>query len=97
MEILRFLLSFFGGENNKDLSLNEILEFITNQYPSLSFLKNIDLESIAPLLEKFLSFNKNERPPQTDRRLYGLEPISSIADKDVIYALNCYFTNAFLR
>ncbi len=97
MEILRFLLSFFGDQNNQNLSPNDILEAISKQYPSLSFLKNLNLESILPLLEKFLSFNKNERPPQTDRRFYGLEPISSIADKNVIYVLNCYFSNEFLR
>ena len=94
MEILRFLLSFFGGDDNKNLSLNKIIESLTKDSNGLDFIKNLNLDSIKPILESFLSFTKNERPPQADRRFYGLEPVSLVADKDIIYALNLYFGNA---
>ena len=94
MEILRFLLSFFLNEKDNDLSLNKIIESLSQNSNWLDIIKNLNLESLKPILENFLSFNKNERPPQWDRRSYGLEPVSLIADKDIIYALNLYFGNA---
>lgn len=94
MEILRFLLSFFLNEDNKDFSLEKIIESITGGSNGLDFIKNLNFDAIKPILESFLSFKNQERPPQTDRRFYGLEPVSLIADKDIVYALNLYFGNA---
>lgn len=94
MEILRFLLSFFLGEQKNGLKIDEILNSFSNGSNPLDLLKNLNLDALKPILESFLSFNNKERPPQTDRRSYGLEPISLIADKDIIYALNLYFGSA---
>lgn len=94
MEILRFLLSFFLKNQNGDLKIDELLQSFSNGANPMELLKNLNLDSIMPILESFLSFNNKERPPQTDRRSYGLEPVSLIADKDIVYALNLYFGNS---
>ncbi len=90
MEILRFLISFFlkeyGGEKFAPL-MNELSK---NNFDLKSFLKNINLESIAPIISALFQNAKN-RPTESAERNYSLAPIAGIADKDIVYTLNKYF------
>lgn len=89
MEILQFLLSFFlkeyGGEE-----LSPVFEELkNNSFDLKSFLNNLSPEKIAPVFKTF--FDKTKSPSENVSD--GLTPVTSIADRDIIYALNGYFAD----
>lgn len=53
--------------------------------------KNFDISTIINLMQNI--FNKKESPTEQVGQSYYLSPISNIADKDIIFALNKYFSN----
>lgn len=54
------------------------------------FGKNFDLSALSNILQNL--FNKNQSPTEEVGQSYYLSPISNIADKDIIFALNKYFS-----
>jgi hypothetical protein len=93
MEILRFLLSFLLKEVGGD-KLTPILEtFKNNDFDLKKTLSNLNLEKIAPIISAFFQMNaQKNRPTESAERNFYLSPIAGIADKDIIYTLNKYFS-----
>ena len=98
MEIIKFLLSFFleeyGGEKLAPV-INALKE---NSFDIKKTLKNLDPEVAAPILKDLLGGGLKEMFNGGDKgfnagKTYGLEPISEIADKEIVYTLNKYFYN----
>lgn len=87
MEILQFLLSFFlqeyGGEEFKPI----IDDFKNGSFDLKSFLSGLTPEKVAPIFKTVFGGAKNPSESSSD----GLSPVLSIADRDIIYALNGYF------
>lgn len=91
MEILQSLLSFllneYGDGNFKPI-FNLLKE---NSFDITKVLKNLKPETITPIIKEFLSKN-NKSPTQTVGQGFGLNPIAKIADKEIVYTLNKFFS-----
>jgi len=48
---------------------------------------------LKPIIEEFMK-SINNRPAQSAERTNGLQPISNIADRDIVFALNKYLADA---
>lgn len=86
MEILQFLLSFLLKDFN---NLSPILSHLSeNGFDLKSAISNLSLDKLAPILSSF--FSQKESP--TNNNFVGLNPIANIADKEIVYTLNKYFS-----
>lgn len=86
MEILQLLSSLIGEDNVKAIKpLFELLK--NNDFNLFSVIKNLTPETLSPFL-KF--FSQNESRTNFVRQDFGLTPILSIADNDILYNLNKY-------
>lgn len=89
MEILHFLLSFFlesvGLKDTKPLL--DILK--ENDFDIGKALKNINLDSVAPVIKNL--FLENENPTESVGFNEKFLPISNFADKRILSALQAYF------
>ncbi len=93
MDLLQFLLSFlFGDKNSPDSAQKDE----GGEFNFGEILKSFDLEKIFPFLGDLFSPKKETRPTESAKRAHGLEPICLIANKDIIYSLNLYFSKHFL-
>ena len=96
MEILQFLLSLLGGNGNLD-GLKPIIELLKNNSFNLGeVLKNLNMQTLAPIVQSFMSnMPKNQNPPDFSggNNSFALNPITPIADKEIVYSLNKYFYN----
>ena len=94
MEILQFLLSLLG-ENKSLENLAPIIELLKkNSFNLAGTLKNLNLQTVAPIIREFMQNNpfKNENPTENSvGNGYALNPIAPFADKDIVYSLNKYF------
>ena len=79
MNLFEILTSFLG-ENFKNIE--NLLNFNIND------LKNLNLEKILPVLLDLVNKKDFE-----SSKSYNLSPISNLADKEIVYALNKYFSN----
>ncbi|MBQ3116052.1 MAG: hypothetical protein IJC07_03380 [Clostridia bacterium] len=80
MEILQALIKLLGNGMNADGSK-----------PITDFLKNVDLTTLAPLINGLFS-QKEKCPTESVGQNEHLNPIASIADKEIIYALNKFYS-----
>jgi len=93
MEILQFLLSLLGGGKNLE-GLSPVIELLKkNSFNLGDTLKNLDLQTIAPIVKEFMKNAQNKKNPTENSVGYGyaLNPIAPFADKDIVYSLNKYF------
>ena len=94
MEILQFLLSLLNGNGGFE-KFAPIIELLKNNSFNLSqTLQNLNLQTLAPILQAFMKDApfKNQNP--TDFSVgnnFGLNPITPIADKEIVYSLNKFF------
>ena len=80
MEILQFLINFLVDEYLTDFK--PIVDFLKdNDFNPIKTLKNITPEKIAPIVKTFTSKNKTTES-------FGLSPITSVADSEIIRSLN---------
>lgn len=93
MELLQFLLSFLSNGNNFESFSGLINALKENSFDLNSFLKNIDLKSILPILKDFIFNMQNKNPTEWVGQNEGLTPIANIADKDIVFALNKYLSH----
>lgn len=84
MEILQALLSLLSnGINGK------------GNTPITDFLKNVDLSTLAPLINGlFSSTQKNPTENFSVGEFEHLNPIANIADKEIVYALNKFYSTS---
>ncbi len=93
MELLQFLLSFFASEYGD--KLKPVLTLLEkNNFDIRKTLGSIDLETIAPIIKDFMEKGMKNRPESSERNIVGISPIANIADKDIVYTLNKYFSDA---
>ena len=89
MELLQFISSLFSDDKIIK-SISPIIVLLRqNSFDIKKVLASIDPEMIRPIIEEFMK-NINNRPAQSAERTNGLKPISNLADKDIIFALNRY-------
>ncbi len=92
MQLLSFLL-----KDEKIKIIAPIIELLQkNSFNLVEALKNVNLETLAPILRAFMQsdFKTSPKENPTDfsvGNISGLNPIANIADKDIVYALNKYF------
>ncbi len=92
MEILQFLLSFFLSEYGEKNNLSPLLNlFQENGFDIKKTIKNIKPEMLLPIVKEFFSSKATKNPTENYSRENSLNPISNIADKEIIYTLNKYF------
>ena len=89
MEILQFLLNFFNNNDNLGELAPLFKLFEENNFDIKKVLTNLDFEKLAPILSIFSNIKGSEN--SFSEPISTLSPISSIADKDIIFALNRYF------
>lgn len=92
MEILQKLISsLLNGENADGFS--QILKLLSeNNFDVKKVLSRINPQALIPLLLKFIESAKPNNA-NTVNTGAGLSPIASIADKEIIYSLNRYFSD----
>lgn len=92
MEILQFLINYLVKSNALD-SIMPILNLLKNNSFDLKrVLSQIKPENIMQLVEMFLKNNAKKGPPKNEEPFYQLKPISNLADKQIVYTLNKYFS-----
>ncbi len=97
MEILQFLLNnFLSGKDKTGLSaLKPIIELLQKHNFNLSkILSELNPEMLAPIVSAFTSAMENTKsPPQSGGQSHGVSPIAKLADKEIVYTLNKYFSD----
>ena len=95
MEILQFILTLLKDDKALD-AIKPILSLLSsNSFDLKNVLSNLSIEKLAPLISLFMeSANKNKSPTVSVGQGVQLNPISSIADKDIVACLNEYFLYA---
>ncbi len=91
MEILKTLLSTLLGDGKNDNLASVIKLFSDNSFDIKKVLQNLDLSAILPILLKFLSKNTPAPAKSYSVQGYGLNPITNLADKEIVYTLGRYF------
>ncbi|MBE7081317.1 MAG: hypothetical protein E7372_02015 [Clostridiales bacterium] len=93
MDLLQFITSLLGNDNMVKL-LSPIIELLRqNSFDIKKVLASLDPEMLKPIIEEFMK-SINNRPAQSAERTNGLQPISNIADRDIVFALNKYLADA---
>ena len=92
MEILQFLISFFAKEYGLDKFAPILNCLKENSYDLKKTLLSLKPEVVAPILQSLFS-NANKTNPRNDNGGYGLQPITWIADMQIVDCLNGYFTS----
>ena len=94
MEILQILSSLLNQNQSLD-KLKPIIELLQkNSFNLKETLKNIDLQTIAPIISGLMNSTdfKNQNPTDFSvGNTFGLNPIAPIADKEIVYSLNKFF------
>lgn len=90
MEILNFILSLLGGDENFSKFLPIINLLKENNFDIKKVLENLNPDSLAPIIKEFLSSN----PVKDDNSAYGenLSPIKNVATSEIVATLNDYFS-----
>ena len=93
MDLLQFITSLLGNDKMVKL-LSPIIELLRqNSFDIKKVLASLDPEMLKPIIEEFIK-SINNRPAQSTERIDGMQPISNIADKDIVFALNKYLADA---
>lgn len=92
MEILQVLLSILSKGNGGEF-LSGLLKLLQdNSFDIKKVLKNLDLSTVLPFIMSAFSNSTQKNSPTNSVGLgYGLNPITNIADKEIIYTLGRYF------
>jgi len=92
MEILDFILkNFLSGDAQEKFA--PVFKTVTeNGFDLGKIIKNLDISAILPLLDGLFSA-KSAAPPKTETA-NPLSPVSDVADRDIIFALNRYIAAA---
>ena len=87
LQTITEIIKNFGSDEGIGGLLNYLKQ---NDFDLKKILSNLDPEKIVPFISLFLNTKGPEKTfPEPSRYL---SPISSVADKDIVYALNQYFS-----
>jgi hypothetical protein len=92
MDLLQFLISFFTKELGEEKIAPILNVFKDNSFNFSKLLSPEFIGAIMPLINELF---KGQNKTPTDFSVgeeYKLAPIAKIADKDIIYQLNRYFS-----
>lgn len=94
--ILQFLLNYFLSEYKEGAfkPLYELLE--QNSFDIFKALKNAKVETFAPLISSFLNSAPSKETFNSSNVFEtknGLQPINSLAHKEIVYTLSQYFSS----
>lgn len=90
MQILDTLLSLLTSPDAKE-KIAPILDAISkNNFNLAEVLKNIDITAVLPLVQSLFS-QKQQTPPPVNAN--PLSPVSDIADREIVFALNRYISS----
>lgn len=92
MDFINMLLSNLPTTITEKLSpiINLLKE---NNFNINSLLSPKVLSTIIPVVEQFLGFLNNKSPTDSVGRDNYLDPIAFVADREIVYTLNRYFSN----
>lgn len=90
MELLQFLFSLFSSEEG--LKLLSFLIGLLSGNSNEQTLDEKDQQEVDDVLNQL--FDKKPPPITKIEEGYALLPISYVANKDIVYALNQYFSRA---
>ena len=91
MEILQFLTNFFI-EQFKDSSFTPILCLLKdNCFDLRKTFANLSPQTVAPIIQAFMSMANNKSPTETVGQSSCLKPIENIANSEIVSTLNTYF------
>ena len=91
MDLLQFIYSLLIDDQMVK-AFSPIIELLRqNSFDIKKALASINPEMLKPIIQEFVK-NINNRPAQSAERIDGLKPISNIADKDIVFALNKYLS-----
>ncbi len=79
MEILQTLINLLSNGLNSNSPLAELV-------------KNLDLSGLTKILGNLFTNEQQKSPTESVGQGYSLNPIINIADKDIIYTLNKYYS-----
>ncbi len=98
MQILKLLLSFFL-KDEKFKTFAPVLELLSkNDFDFRKTLNGLNLDAVAPIIKAFMeNLNAKEGQKQTPTdfsvgEVVGLNPIANLADKEIVYTLNKYYS-----
>ena len=87
MDLLRFLTDLLQQNGFEDL-LKVLSALKEANFDIKTLIRRIDLEKLIPVITEFV----NKKGFEVSKPSY-LAPVSSIADKEIVYTLNKYFSN----
>ena len=93
MDLLQFFSSLLSDQRFMGVFAPIVELLKQNSFDIKKVLASLEPEMLKPIVQEFMK-NINNRPAQSAERISGLKPISNIADKDVIFALNKYLSQA---
>ncbi len=90
MDLLQ-ILSEFLGKNTGAGAWKPVFDLLKeNSFDIRRTLSSLTPEKAAPIIKAFLSSRPEPGKNSGAAPAYGTAPISNIADKDIVYALNRY-------
>jgi hypothetical protein len=93
MEILQNLLSLLSTNSNLG-GFKPIVDLLEkNSFDLKKTLSSLDLSAVMPIITSFLSSINDKKSPTTASTAVGLDPIAFIADKEIVFTLNKYFSD----
>lgn len=93
MELLQYILnSVMPGKAEQFAPL--LSYAVQNNFNVKSMLENLDVSALAPLVSRFFSSPAENPRQDAPAAASPLEPIASVADKDIVYCLNRYLSGA---
>ena len=98
MDLINLLTSFLSSDYGKSI-FPPLLSAIFNLLKENSFdinktLKNLDINSLAPVISKLFSEQNKSPTDFSVEPSYSIDPVSSFADKEVLSSLNSYLENS---
>lgn len=93
MEFLELLLKNFTDENTAS-ALSSLLKTVSeNGFDLNKIMKTADISALLPLLGGLFSGGNAAEKPKAEEA-NPLAPVSSVADRDIVFALNRYLAAA---
>ena len=93
MEILQFILSLLKDKNALT-PIKRLLEALgSNSNDTKSILSNLNIDKLLPVFNLLFNKEQEKNPTETVGSIVGLSPVASIADRDIVYALNKYLSS----
>ncbi len=93
MDLLQILTNLLNG-NNISPAFKEVFSLLQqNSFDIKRTISSLTPKSLIAIFGELMKNAQKNPPNQPVGGNYGLSPIAEIADKDVVYTLNKYFSS----